>query len=1453
MRSEPVIGKQDGAVLRKTIIAIAVILSASLLLISAAPASDADTTGECGIDLTWELTENVDDPGTYTLTIAGTGTAMNDYTSTSHPGWYDNNTTITNLVLPVGLTHIGSYAFYNLPALAETNISELDSLESIGEGAFAGTAITSMNLSGTDLTTVADNTFWQCRSLTSVELPTTVTSIGTGAFSATGLQNINFVDLTGLTSIGASAFEASSITSADLLSTQLTSIADGAFHFNDSLTSVTIPATVTTIGAQSFNECGALTTLNVPENSALTTIGANAFSATGFTSVDLSNATGLTTLGDNAFGDCPSLTEVTVPETFTLPTSAFEGSPVEGLWTVSVGDRYFDSLAEAFYAAEDGDTITLLKSVEISSYIMLSDGRNLTLDLGDGNNISSSTSFAIFIAHGGLEIEGTGTISVPMTMVGAIGISGSTDPGATDYSTLVVGSGVTLQGYWGLDVQETSTGNGTVYGIVVDIYGRAVGLTDTSASGYHGGALYVTGNIHGYDGNLPVINIHDYAVITGNDDALGIYGAGQAIWNIDAATISGSTGIELRNGTLNIDGAIVKSTVDSYSVIENGSGRTTTGAAIAITTYYSTEEDTPTMEIVSGSFTGPVAVSQTNPNSVANAMYDLSILGGTFTSTGTNKQTSQPYPAVISSEATGFIAGGTYYTNTNQPDTSLNEGLLIDPSYDVNGSGVVEPDTAVSVAYIKGGKYFTTLQAAINDASEGQTVILLMSVTEAITIPADKAVVIDLNNHKISVNNGPVITNNGKLTIQNATSTTDAMLEVVVGNEVGIVNNGNLTIRNVWFSTGSGIVSNAGMLTVGEGVWFDGFDASDSFAVTVNGGTAVIEGGYVDDDYDYGIIINDGAVNPPSDIRVELNKGDYGGKKAGVQMNGANVSSVKTEFVMTGGSVRGVGNNAIGFAGNGAHDYTEITISGGSITSPNQVALFHPQIGDLTITDGTITGYTGVQFCGEGSITISGGTITGTGECVPTTKDPTQTSGTFDDGAALSLISRGSAYQPSGKMDVTITGGTFVSENASAVQSYRIGLTSGDTPAWATGEDSGVSSSLGGIAVSEGDFTSADGFTDITCDSSESEVVTVSGGDFSSDVSSFLEPGLELTENPDGSFTAEQVTLKLTEDSVTMFTGGENYTIQTAGGYEWTGLTYTSSNPSVATVENGVITAAGAGTATVTVSFGEQSDTITVTVQEYSIGTGHVLNPITGSQMTEIEELLASVEGVPWAAMQNPDAFILDIGHGADASNTFTLLYGYFGVSEDDGSAYTFYAVHILANGGYEVLIGDSTSQGVVFTASSMSPFYFTCILNSQIPVDVTFTAREGALITVTGANGTWTVDHNGTLALIPGTYTATAALEGYTAEPVEFTVRIGTPATVDVPMTQVEEPEPEPGPVYPPFIPDDDPPYIPPTIVVEEGNTGDDDESVKIAACAAAAVAAAIIAAFLIMDYRRR
>lgn len=161
-----------------------------------------------GSGVTWQLTENTDDPNTYTLTIRGSG-AMKNFPFGSDQPWYSFKQQITSVVIHPGVTSIGECAFSWFPKLTHVDIA--DSVISIG-----------------------GNAFKSCSSLTDITIPQRVTHIGGLAFS-------------GCTSL-------SSIT----LSNNITSIGNAAFKNCTNLTSITIPSSVTSIGSNVFTGCTSL-------------------------------------------------------------------------------------------------------------------------------------------------------------------------------------------------------------------------------------------------------------------------------------------------------------------------------------------------------------------------------------------------------------------------------------------------------------------------------------------------------------------------------------------------------------------------------------------------------------------------------------------------------------------------------------------------------------------------------------------------------------------------------------------------------------------------------------------------------------------------------------------------------------------------------------------------------------------------------------------------------------------------------------------------------------------------------------------------------------------------------------------------------------------------------------------------------------------------------------------
>ena len=94
--------------------------------------------------------------------------------------------------------------------------------------------------------------------VTSVTIPTTVTSIGDWAFAVD--MALPSVTIPGsVTSIGEEAFENCRNLRSVIISNGVTSIGEYAFNFCTSLTSVTIPGSVTNIGHDAFSGCSSLT------------------------------------------------------------------------------------------------------------------------------------------------------------------------------------------------------------------------------------------------------------------------------------------------------------------------------------------------------------------------------------------------------------------------------------------------------------------------------------------------------------------------------------------------------------------------------------------------------------------------------------------------------------------------------------------------------------------------------------------------------------------------------------------------------------------------------------------------------------------------------------------------------------------------------------------------------------------------------------------------------------------------------------------------------------------------------------------------------------------------------------------------------------------------------------------------------------------------------------------
>ncbi len=176
------------------------------------------------------------------------------------------------------------------------NYTMKETVVEIGSLAFAGIQTVKSAKIASNVTEISYAAFMNCTALQNVDLPKNLVKIGIASFDSTGLTSVVLPATT--ESIGYQAFYNSKLTSVSL-NDGLRKISEIAFA-NTPLTKVVIPSTVTVIGPRTFQNCTALS------------------------SVDL--GTSVREVPYYVFNNCTSLTEITIPESVTyISDGAFIG------------------------------------------------------------------------------------------------------------------------------------------------------------------------------------------------------------------------------------------------------------------------------------------------------------------------------------------------------------------------------------------------------------------------------------------------------------------------------------------------------------------------------------------------------------------------------------------------------------------------------------------------------------------------------------------------------------------------------------------------------------------------------------------------------------------------------------------------------------------------------------------------------------------------------------------------------------------------------------------------------------------------------------------------------------------------------------------------------------------------------------------------------------------------
>ena len=202
------------------------------------------------------------------------------------------------------------------------------------------------------VTAIGNDAFWDCRSLSNIVIPKSVICLNGNPFSGwegkleclsptfiyedevlfnkdkskiVSFRNRkieSYIIPDSVTDIGDYAFSHSSLSNI-VIPDSVTDIGDYAFSDCSSLTKIVIPNSVTDIGDYAFWECSSLTNIVIPDS--VTDIGNSAFAyCSSLSNIVIPNS--VTDIGDGAFAYCSFLSNIVIPDSVTdIGSSAFLG------------------------------------------------------------------------------------------------------------------------------------------------------------------------------------------------------------------------------------------------------------------------------------------------------------------------------------------------------------------------------------------------------------------------------------------------------------------------------------------------------------------------------------------------------------------------------------------------------------------------------------------------------------------------------------------------------------------------------------------------------------------------------------------------------------------------------------------------------------------------------------------------------------------------------------------------------------------------------------------------------------------------------------------------------------------------------------------------------------------------------------------------------------------------
>ena len=563
------------------------------------------------------------------------------------------------------------------------------------------------------------------------------------------------------------------------------------------------------------------------------------------------------------------------------------------------------------------------------------------------------------------------------------------------------------------------------------------------------------------------ISVQNGATVTVTN---GTVVGGTSYYNIEV--VKGSNANLTLTGVTATAGNTGSSMIDNWGTLTITSGTYTGGLNVV------KSEEGSTLVINGGDFTLNYATS--GYTAVIFVYGNTTISGGTFTQSLTTTAGRWDHPQVV---ATGVVegytaitrvTGGTFTNKKSGEAIFRGVGKATSDNFEVSGGsfnksisdgycadGFIPAKNADGTYGVKEGKYvakigstkYETFEDAVKKAASGKTITLLDDISLSSTVTVNKKVTIDLN--------------------QKTLTGTDKYI-------LNIGANGNVTIMNgpINVSDSGSAITAYGTLALND-VDITG-KATDYSLLYVNRNANVTI------DKDTTITATDATSSAPYPT-IFISGQDSDGNTYDPTLNiYGTVSAAKAPAIQGNGTDRGT---------------SHINIYDGALIKSNKLAIYLPQICDVNITGGTVTGYCGIGIK-SGTLNVSGGTVQGVANDNVIGDQHSQTNGISYDGSAI-MIDSYIGYAG----NVTIN----ISDNAKIESLHSTAIRE-------IGNDNSQTNMVA-LNITGGEITGADGSDAVLVRETTAPTVAISGGTFTTAVpEDYCADGFIPRQNEDGTY-----------------------------------------------------------------------------------------------------------------------------------------------------------------------------------------------------------------------------------------------------------------------------------------------------------------------------------------------